>query len=193
MRKTFSKTDHSAEVSQSNPRKTLNPINKFDFLSFRLLYVDKNALVLEDLTCMDYKLANRKVRFDLSQAKKVLEKLALFHASTASIHAKDSSSMKRYESSLIECEESPLVFFFSVSMEETLQTIRETPDLQQYESLLENFDIVQRERGVFQRNSGDKFHVLNHGDLWINNIFFANDEKGHPTDAMLVSKNGSRF
>lgn len=153
-----------------------------DFLSSRLLHVDKNSLVLEDLSRLDFQLANRKVRFDLPQAKLVLKKVALFHATTAVAHANDSTSMQQYMNSLIVHEDSPLTFFFAASMVETLQTVRDTPELQRYAARLENFDIVEREREVFQRTSEEKFRALNHGDLWTNNIFIANDQKS----AMLV-------
>jgi Ecdysteroid kinase-like family len=94
--------------------------------------------------------------------------------------------MRHHMSSMIANEDTPLSFFFMVSMQETLQTLRETPDLQQYVPLLENFDIVEREREVFKRKQDEEFHVLNHGDLWINNIFFSYNECDEPINAMLV-------
>lgn len=150
-----------------------------------MVYVDKNALVFEDLTRLKYQLGNRKNRFDLTRSKAVLGKLAKFHASTAAMHEKNSELMELHLRSAINIdEETPLSFFFTISMQETLETIRNTPDLQRFLPKLENYDIVKQGKLVFSRSAEDKFHVLNHGDLWINNIFFSpNDNE----DAILVS------
>lgn len=127
--------------------------------------------MLEDLNQLNYKLANRKERFDLPRAKLVLEKLAKYHAATASINSKNPKQMEQYMSSAIDSEEmTPVAFFFTVSMQETLETIRNTPELAEFLEKLENFDIIKREKNVFTRSADDKFHVLNHGDLWVNSF-----------------------
>lgn len=153
-----------------------------------MVYADKNAIVLEDLLRDGFKLADRKNRFDMKKAKIVIEKLAKYHAATAVAHEKDAKSMELYLDSVMSSPEpTPISFFFAISMEETLETVRKTPELQSYVQLLEDFDIVEREKKVFTRSSGDSFHVLNHGDLWINNVFFLYDEADEPVDTILVS------
>lgn len=157
-------------------------------INIRLVYADKNALVLEDLTSLNFELASRKERLNLKKAQLVLEKIAKFHAITAKLHENDPAIMERHMFSAYQSDEmTPLSFFLSVSMEETLETMRNSPDLLQYVPLLENFDIVEEEKKVFSRSERDRFHVLNHGDLWINNILFKYDEKKDPVDALLVS------
>ena len=160
-----------------------------DIPSFqRLIHADKNALVLEDLAGLGYKLANRKNRFDLTRAKLVLEKVAKFHASTAAIYEKNSELMEPHLRSAIDSEtETPLSFFFKTSLQETLKTIRNTPELHRFLPLLENYDIVEQEKRIFKRSDAEKFQVLIHGDLWINNIFFSLNDNGTPTDAILVN------
>lgn len=144
--------------------------------------------MLEDLNRLDFKLANRKHRFDLPRAKVALAKLAQYHAATAVIYAKNPKLMDNHLDSIINCEEmTPLSFFFTVSMQETVETVRTSPELKGFLSALEEIDIVEREKKVFTRCADDKFHVLNHGDLWINNFFFALNDHGEPVDAMLVS------
>lgn len=154
----------------------------------RLVFADKNALVLEDLNQLNFKLANRKDRFDLVRAKIVLEKLAKFHAASAALYASSPKLMELHQGSVMDCEEmTPIAYFFMVSMQETLETVRSDPELQKYLERLEKFDILEREKKVFTRNSDDKFHVLNHGDLWINNIFFSYNDQGEAVDALLVN------
>lgn len=54
----------------------------------RLIYADKHAIVLEDLNELGYELANRKQRLDVERTKKLLSKLAQFHATTAVLYSK---------------------------------------------------------------------------------------------------------
>ena len=73
-------------------------------------------------------------------------------------------------------------------MHETLETVKTTPELQQFAEKLESFGatIVEREKAVFSRTSGDKFQVLCHGDLWINNLFFKFNDDREAVDAIMV-------
>lgn len=153
----------------------------------RLVYADNNALVLEDLNRFDFKLANRKERFDLARTKVVLEKLAKYHAATAALHVKSPKLMELHQNSIMDVEEmTPISFFYMVSMQETIETIKHVPELVQFFERLGNVDIIEREKKVYSRGDEEKFHVLNHGDLWINNIFFSYNGQGEPVDALLV-------
>lgn len=149
-----------------------------------LIFSDENALVLEDLTTSNYVLANRKERLNFEKAKLVLEKIAKFHAATAKIYENDPSAVVHMSSAYD--EETPLMFFLSASLQESTETIKQTAELQQFCPVLESFDIIQEEKDVYSRVTSDRFRVLNHGDLWINNIFFKYNEDNSPSDALLV-------
>ncbi|KAG5685050.1 hypothetical protein PVAND_014252 [Polypedilum vanderplanki] len=156
-----------------------------------IIYADENALVLEDLTTINYVLANRKERFNLTKSKLVLEKIAKFHAITAKMYENKPDSIVHMASAYD--EETPLTFFLGASFQESMETISSTTELQQYLPKLENFDIVQEEKNIYTRVNNDRFRVLNHGDLWINNIFFKYDELNNPVDALLVDYQESFF
>lgn len=117
-------------------------------------------MVLEDLNLNDFKLADRRTRLNLSKAKIVIEKLAMFHAATAAMHFKEADIMELHQTSAIEGDDTPLSFFFAVSFQETLLTIQNTEELKEYLPMLDNFDIIERERNVFKRGTDDVFHVL---------------------------------
>jgi Ecdysteroid kinase-like family len=143
--------------------------------------------VLEDLTQFGFQLANRRHRLNEQQAKVVLKKLAIYHACSAVLYENDPNIMDLHMNSGIDMEEpNPLSFFFSVGMQESLTTLQNDPELSSFAPLLENFNIVERERKVFRRTSNEKIHVLCHGDLWINNIFLSHNDKGEPTEAALL-------
>ena len=145
-------------------------------------------MVLEDLSTIDFELANRKNRFDLTRAKLVVGKLAKFHAITACMHQKEQNVMARHMTSPHDSEEmTPLSFFLSASLQESLETIRNTNDLEIFAKSVESFDILKEEKTIYSRCGNDKFYVLNHGDLWINNIFFKYNEQREPIDVLFVS------
>lgn len=146
-------------------------------------------MVLEDLSTLDFELADRKNRFDLTHAKLVVAKLAKFHALTATMYQRDQAVMENHMTSPHDSEEmTSLSFFFSASFQESLETIRNTNGLEAFVQPLESFDILKEEKLMYSRNSTDKFHALNHGDLWINNIFFKYDGNKEPIDTLLVNQ-----
>jgi hypothetical protein len=118
-----------------------------------------------------------------------LQKLAKFHAITVALKKSKPEAFDNHQVSPYASEEmTPLSFFLSASMQETIETIRNDSELKMYLPLLENFDIVDEERKVFTRDDvSDRFHVFNHGDLWINNIFFKYDNAKTPIDVLFVS------
>lgn len=117
-------------------------------------------MVLEDLTKLNYELANRKERFDFKCAKLVIEKIAKLHAVSAVLFENEPSSMEYHKMSAVDGDESPLTFFFSVSMQEVLETMRNNPDLQEWLETFENYDIVAEEKKVFTLGDKDRLHVL---------------------------------
>lgn len=144
-------------------------------------------MVLEDLSSLDFELANRKNRFDLTRAKLVLGKLAKFHALSAAIYQNTPELMDRLMFSPHSSEEmTPLSFFFIASLQESLETIRNCDDLQEFVQFLESYDIIKEEKIVYSHSNNDRFKVLNHGDMWINNIFFKFNDKKEPTDVLFV-------
>lgn len=55
-------------------------------------------------------------------------------------------------------------YFFTVTFQASLETVRCCPELMKFVQKLEAFDAAEEERKVFSASTNDKFQVLNHGD-----------------------------
>ena len=149
-------------------------------------------IVLEDLNKLGFSLANRKQRLNFAETKLLLEKLAKFHAASAVLHENDPKLLQYFMEGPFSGDElTPIHFFFMASMQETIKTVESNPELSQYADKLKAFGetLFERMKRILSRSSSDKMQVLNHGDLWINNILFTKDHK----DAVLVDFQESFF
>lgn len=118
----------------------------------------------------------------------VLEKVAKYHASTAVLYQRDPEMFRFHKQSNITENFNPLHLFYQNMAANCIKYAKTFPPLQQYIEKLEAFQpqVVERMIDVFKRND-DSFNVLNHGDLWINNLMFHFDESGEADDVLLVS------
>lgn len=80
--------------------------------------------------------------------------------------------------------ENPLHAFYKNAIETCIQFCESKPGLQNYVPKLREFQpkVVSKLIGVFRRHEKDRYHVLNHGDCWVNNFMF----KGELDDVIFV-------
>lgn len=154
----------------------------------RLIYVDEKAIIQEDLSVRGYQIKDCKKRLNLKECKMVLEKVAKYHASTAVLYQQNPEMFQYHKQSNITENFNPLHLFYQNSAASCIKFAKTFPSLQCYLEKLENFEeqVVPRMIDVFKRDD-QSFNVLNHGDLWVNNLMFHSDANGEADDVLLVS------
>lgn len=60
-----------------------------------------------------------------------------------------------------------MLYFFTVSFQASLETVRSVPELKKFVQKLETFDAAEKEKAVFSASKNDKFQVLNHGNIFL--------------------------
>ncbi|XP_055639006.1 uncharacterized protein LOC129777007 [Toxorhynchites rutilus septentrionalis] len=153
----------------------------------KLIHDDTNLLVLEDLSEKGYKQPDRKQRLDMSHCKLLIRKLAKFHAATAVLGRKNPELFKLHTTSAFLDVANQLRLYYLNSIAECISLAKTTTELKQYENFLRTFgeNVIERECAVFSQDN-EEFPVLNHGDLWLNNVLWKYDSEGNVEDVLLI-------
>lgn len=163
---------------------------QFAPLSFNIKTKPYEVIVLDDLQSSGYKNLKRPNGMNFQEAKIVLSKLAKFHASSV-LHSKLINELEESESLLLSRKSSivmkqsdPLVAGIVTMLKTFGEALVGYGDCWQYLAKIAKWDITKFVTAFVDvaepMRSG--FQVLNHGDLWMNNIMFNQDE----TDIMLI-------
>ncbi|XP_049284915.1 uncharacterized protein LOC125764588 [Anopheles funestus] len=153
----------------------------------RFIYEDEHALVLEDLAVKGYRQPDRRARLDLPHMRLIVQKLAKFHAATAVLGRKNRDLFSVLESSSFATEGNPIHLFYANAIQHCIdQTVR-VPELSQYSDFLRSFleHAIEREAKSYEYDRTG-FNVLNHGDMWLNNLLWKYDADGTVNDVMMV-------
>lgn len=147
----------------------------------------ESVLVLEDLRMEGYAMRDKYRQLDFEHSLMVMKTLATFHAVSVAVHKKDPSLVlsigeayvfKGFDNTGFSFMKDKLLHFGNAvenwkGFERFGNKIRRI-----YETCNERLhEVVNNRRG---------FNVLNHGDLWTNNILFKYDEKGNVKDVKLI-------
>ncbi|KAK4874388.1 hypothetical protein RN001_013748 [Aquatica leii] len=149
----------------------------------------KNMIVIEDLSTLNYKIANRQEGLNLEHCLLCVEKLAYFHAASLALFEKNPKIMDEYSKGMFGKTEL-FMNLFSIVFQETLNVCKREPSLQKYYKKI-NEDIKKK---VYTSTKRDpKFNVLNHGDFWCNNLMFQYNKDGSLKDVLFVDFQLSAF
>uniref|UniRef100_A0A1Y9IVQ0 CHK kinase-like domain-containing protein n=1 Tax=Anopheles minimus TaxID=112268 RepID=A0A1Y9IVQ0_9DIPT len=148
-----------------------------------------DIIVMEDLKDRHFQMAERQKGLDLEHCHTLLRRLAQFHAASAVYHEMNGPyDAKFMEGMYAEKNRAMFEQFQSqhdVFMYETMCTWPKNGKL--YAELLkrwgmEMFDVLLR----ITKHDPAKFNVLNHGDMWCNNMMFQYDDAEKIKEITLV-------
>ncbi|KAG8362536.1 uncharacterized LOC105266645 [Fopius arisanus] len=152
--------------------------------------MEPQVIVMEDLVARGFNNKNRKVGFNEQQMSLVLENLADFHAASVLLDEQDREFVSRFKNGLINENTTDTLFnLISKGLEAIAEGVCTWTGS---EFSLIAGKLRKRSQGVRQELQkiyhcdGDELKVLNHGDVWVNNIMIRDDDNGESTEARLI-------
>ncbi|XP_055677688.1 uncharacterized protein LOC129786594 [Lutzomyia longipalpis] len=151
----------------------------------------EKLIVMEDLAEFGYKMADRLLLLNYDQCSLVLKKLGEMHGSSLVLGEEDPSSMNAYDQGILEGsidDPGNAQKCLSNNFPTLCEIVKTWPG---YEEISKKLDAMNPRIWEYfyecTKRDNDGYRVLNHGDFWINNFLFKNDEStGKPIDCIFV-------
>jgi Domain of unknown function (DUF227). len=155
----------------------------------------QDTLVLEDLKESGFKLVDRRKRLDFDHSLLVVRKLAEFHATSIALHHEDGSYMESFsEGHYTQIMYDGVKSFFNQTFDALICNLEKWGGFERSISKLEKLsekatDIMMEQ--IRPRDGG--IVVLNHGDVWVNNLMFKYSRDGQVEDVRFFDFQLARF
>ncbi|XP_055613601.1 uncharacterized protein LOC129760048 [Uranotaenia lowii] len=137
-----------------------------------------DILVLEDVRSKGFVMNSGYKRFDLDKAKKVLLKLAQFHAASAVYHSQHGVINDSFKEGMfgesIDGHANIFLLPYYRAFVESLENRNYSNDIVELIRKWDKNPITAI--GKMLKYNPDRFNVLNHGDLWAYNLLFRDDD-----------------
>ncbi|XP_017079548.2 uncharacterized protein LOC108113476 [Drosophila eugracilis] len=158
---------------------------------YKCMKQPENTLVFEDLGDLGYVMASRELGLDEEHCQLVMERLAEFHASSMALAVLDPHIFDFYADGMLSPkaleEDGLLMRFFSSNGKELHSLVSSWPGFDRIAGKIENY--MMNQRANLERSQAPlekEVKVLNHGDLWVNNLLFKYDTANRPLDLILI-------
>ncbi|XP_076174210.1 uncharacterized protein LOC143150080 isoform X2 [Ptiloglossa arizonensis] len=148
-------------------------------------------LIMENLLIRKFGMKCRRKGLPFEHCRLVMELLAKFHAGSVAIYEKNPGFIESFRDGGIVSTKCPAAFcrLMEVSLQRIGEAIQQWSDekcISAAPKLIKLAETVgARCCGVYEYDSNE-FCVLNHGDCWVNNLMFKENEKGQPVDLLMV-------
>ncbi|KAG8250506.1 hypothetical protein J6590_100167 [Homalodisca vitripennis] len=169
---------------------------KFDLAPKSFKSPTESNLILKDLIEDGYTMCDKIKNLDFKYCKHVIVTLAKFHAASVSLHHEDPNFVEDIGKEVVINEN--MMSIQKPVLEYCVRTVariaKETYGHEVLaEFLLKNLENLWESIVEIYRRKEEGLNVLNHGDLWINNILFKTDDFGEAIDVKFIDFQFSRY
>ncbi|XP_016961690.1 uncharacterized protein LOC108032380 [Drosophila biarmipes] len=167
----------------------LEILNRGDKFAPRYYYSVKKpaqTIVFGDLKALGYKVASRESGLDWNHASLILQQLGKFHATSMVLAKMDPDIVKNYTRGMLSenliMKDDGMEKIFGGFLKGLIKCSAGWPGFENISNHLQRF--MDNFRSVCvaaaKPKKGDRYVVLNHGDLWTNNFMFAYGNASQP-------------
>lgn len=157
-------------------------------------------IVLEDLKVRNFKNADRLKGLDMDHCKGVLKLIAEFHAASAVYYEQNGPYPDNLTVGIFREDLLPIFVEFNKGIKSVLKplmtSMKEYKNGEYYAGKLFRTDheaYYKKGHKHISVVNYDQFNVLNHGDIWSNNIMFSYDDKQHLKETCFVDFQMSKY
>lgn len=155
----------------------------------------KNIVVMNDLKAHGYVMSGSKNQLDYFHCKTVFQTIAKFHAASISCYHEDPALVS--ESVGIDSlwvDGTPMENWMSNAIKCTVKVVKEMNVDKRFKYFfLRRADYIWDSAKVAVKSKPKGLNVLNHGDLWDNNLLFKYDQSNNVTGVKLLDFQNTKF
>uniref|UniRef100_A0A1I8PG57 CHK kinase-like domain-containing protein n=1 Tax=Stomoxys calcitrans TaxID=35570 RepID=A0A1I8PG57_STOCA len=155
--------------------------------------IKEAIVILEDLRPKGFINVSRRLGLDMQHTEAVLRKLAQFHAASAQYVQEEEEISHLFDRCLASEQDNVVAYRHSIGRA-LRANLALYGDAQYLEEKLKTYVDNQFEAYLLKtERNPEEFHVLNHGDLWVNNIMFQHNEAGSINETYFIDYQMSRY
>lgn len=155
----------------------------------KVIGIDRHfeVIVLEDLAQKKFVMADRIKGLDQEHTMMALRKLARLHAASVIIQKKDPKAFANIDKGFFTRSTNVFHVMFESLCDAMIEEVATWKGFEYYSQKLPNVrkNLISNAQKSFDC-ADEELNVLNHGDLWTNNLMYRYDEAGRPIDAVLL-------
>ncbi|KAH8334617.1 hypothetical protein KR059_012407 [Drosophila kikkawai] len=160
--------------------------DKFGAKYYHSVKAPVQTIVFSDLKVEGYKVASREAGLDWNHASLILQQLGKFHATSMVLAKKDPAIVKQYTRGMLSedilMKSDTFEVMFGGFLKGLIKSSATWPGFEKVsknlQRLMDNFRSVCV--AAAKPKPGDRYVVLNHGDMWTNNFMYAYDNAAQP-------------
>ncbi|XP_060663986.1 uncharacterized protein LOC132796737 [Drosophila nasuta] len=169
--------------------------SKFGAKYYHSIKTPVQTIVFNDLKVDGFKVASRETGLDWDHASLILQQLGKFHATSMVLAQKDPEIVKQYTRGMLSedtlLKSDTFENMFNGFLKGLIKASATWPGYEKITKHLQRFSDNFRSILVkaAKPKPGDRYVVLNHGDMWTNNFMYAYENKSKPetpTNAIFV-------